>query len=122
MPNQIFKTTIPSDIIYNFLNQIYFQKTKNHIIINRTSFKKAELNNLLQLFLDEIKPYYYNSKLYYIERKLNFYKFMTIIRQICKHNQIDMFSKIRYERSSYEFDYYISYPPPAPPPSLVNTL
>ena len=112
MPNQIFKTIIPSDIIYNFLNQIYSQKTKTHIIINRTSFKKAELNNILQIFLDEIKPYYYNSKLYYIQRKLDFYKFMTIIRQICKHNQIDMFSKIRYERSSYEFDYYISYIPP----------
>ena len=108
MPNQIFKTTIPSDIIYNFLNKICFQKTETHIIINRSSFKKAELNNILHVFLDEIKPYYYKSKLYYIHRKLDFYKFMTIIRQICKYNHIDMFSKIKYERSSYEFDYYIS--------------
>lgn len=110
LKSQIFKKHIPLTIFFTFLNSIYFEKKKSTITINKTSFKKAQLNNCLSEFLNTIEPYYYKSKQYYVQRKLDFYKFMTIIRQICKHNEIPIRSKIKYDKSSYEFNYFIDYP------------
>ena len=39
--------------------------------------------------------------------KLNYTKFVTIIRQICKKNEIPFSNTIKYDKSTYNIIYYI---------------
>ena len=75
--------------------------------MNKASYKKSIFNDKLKNFLEKIESYYHNSKKYYVTRKLNYSKFITIIRQICKHNNILYTSKIKYDKSNYDIIYYI---------------
>ena len=63
--------------------------------------------NLLNKFKHDIKIYYHISKQYYIDRELTFIRFTTIIKQICHLNNIEVITKIIYNKSKYEMEYYI---------------
>jgi len=105
MKNQIFKKKIPNEILVNLFNNIGI-KEENYYIINNNSYKKGIFNNSIDIFLKDCEIYYHNSKKKYIERKLNYNYFITIIRQICNHNDIKYTSKIKYEQSKYDIVYY----------------
>jgi hypothetical protein len=106
MSNQIFKNTIPNEILINLLNKICI-KNDNHFILNNISFKKGVYDNLIDEFFEIIKPYYHNSKKKYLERKLSYNNFITVIRQICNNNKIIYTSQIKYEKSVYEIVYFV---------------
>ena len=104
--SQIFKADIPNDIIYEFIKK-YGEEGTNNYIISKNSYKKANMNSDIDDFYKKLKEYYYTSKLFYIERKKSYKNFVTIIRQICKHNKIPFSSKIYYANSNYEIKYFI---------------
>jgi len=106
MSSQIFKQKIPNELFFNLLKNMAF-KTDNYYIINKDSYKKGILNNSIQNFINECIPYYYSSKRKYLERKITYNSFITIVRQICKFNKITYTSTIKYERSTYNIIYYI---------------
>lgn len=106
MSLQIFKQIFPLEILLTFLDKLSC-KVNNCYIITNDVYKKAVYNNMLTDFLNECKPYYHNSKLKYVEKKQNYNTFNTIIRQICKNNNINVVSKIKYDKSSYSIIYYI---------------
>ena len=58
-------------------------------------------------FIENCKTYYHKSKLKYLERKLVYKSFITIIRQICNANNIIYTSQIKYDKSTYDIIYYI---------------
>jgi len=107
MSSQIFKTQIPLDIFYNFLEKISL-KNDNKYVINNNCYKRGIYNEVIQTFLENCKQYYYISKRKYIERKLTYSSFLTIIRQICNSHKITYTSQIKYDKSSYEIVYYIT--------------
>ena len=112
MSHQIFKNDIPNSLFYNFLNDISSFKNESdgeikYYLIDNTSFKKSLFNNKLQPFLDSLEKYYHLSKKFYIKRKLNYTKFITVLRQICKKNKIPFSSTIKYDKSSYNIIYYV---------------
>jgi hypothetical protein len=107
MSNQILREKIPAALLYDLCENISIFKTDNYFVLNKSSFKKAEFNKLLEGFRESIKPYYHKSKIYYVERPLNYSKFITLLRQICKCNHISYTSKIKYDKSSYDIYYYI---------------
>jgi hypothetical protein len=45
-----------------------------------------------------------------LDKPLNYKSFITIIRQICKFNNIQYQNFIKYEKSSYNIYYYIYIP------------
>ena len=106
MSSQIFKKKIPKEILFNFLEK-NSKKKNNSFIFTKTSFKKAQFNNLIEPFCESLKEYYHKSKLKYLERKINYKNFITIIRQICKSVHIPFTSKIVYDKSKYEIVYTI---------------
>ena len=67
--SQIFKTNFSKDIIYDFLKE-FCDKTNNFYIFSKTTFKKIKLAHPeeLQIFYDKIKPHYFKSKQFYLER------------------------------------------------------
>ena len=106
MTSQIFKTKIPTERLITLLTDIAV-KTDKCYIINNNSYKKGIFNETISHFLEECKPYYYVSKRKYLERKLNYNAFITILRQICNFNKITYTSQIKYDKSNYDIIYYI---------------
>ena len=108
MVNQIFKNKVPIEEIKEYLINNCV-KERGRYVFNNYCFKRIKLNNNLQPFLEKIKPYYHTSKQYYINRPINYTRFMTIIRQLCKLNNIVIESQIKYYNSTYETIYYFNF-------------
>jgi hypothetical protein len=106
MSTQIFKNDIPNDLLFNLLEDICMKNDK-HYILNLESFKKGVFNNSIQQFFEICKPYYHNSKKKYIEKKLTYNSFITVVRQICNYNKLTYISQIKYTNSSYDIVYII---------------
>jgi hypothetical protein len=107
--SQIFKKIVPHEILFELLEKIYLRKTDTYYFINTTSYKKAQHYNLIKPFCEVILPYYHISKQTYVTRDLTYAKFCTILRQIAKSNGISFVSKINYDKSKYEINYYFYY-------------
>lgn len=106
MKSQIFKKFPSKEILYDLLNKIC-TKNDNHYIFNKISYKKGEFLQLLYPFCQSLIEYYHVSKQFYITRKLTYSSFVTIIRQLCRQNNINYASKISYINSNYDIIYYI---------------
>ena len=106
MTSQIFKNKIPNEFLFEFLEKICF-KMENCYILNNDSFKKGFYNEDIKKFFEFCRPYYFISKRKYLDRKITFNNFITIIRQICNYNNIIYSSEIKYNKSNYSMIYYI---------------
>lgn len=106
MKSQIFKEHISNNILFDLLDKISVKNDK-YYILNKVSYKKGEYINVLAPFFQILLPSYHISKTFYINRKQNYSSFITIIRQICRLNNINYSSKIIYNKSSYDIIYYI---------------
>ena len=109
MSSQIFKTPVPNDILFKCL-ELFAIKNEKCYIINSTMFKKGIFNHSINEFIEDCKQHYFSSKREkYLERKLTYASFITILRQICKYNKIVYTSQIKYANSEYDIHYFIYY-------------
>jgi tRNA G18 (ribose-2'-O)-methylase SpoU len=106
MSNQIFKKEFPIEMLYDLLNKISIKKEK-YYILNKESYKKGIFINNIQEFIDKCKEYYYKSKQKYLDKKLTYNSFTTVLRQICNFKKIKYVSQIKYDKSAYDIVYYI---------------
>ena len=83
----IFKNTIPNEMLFNLLDEICL-KNEKHYLFNSDSYKKGVYKEVIQQFITDCTPYYHLSKRKYLEKKLSFNSFATILRQICNFNKI----------------------------------
>ena len=109
MNSQLFKYPIPKNIFVDFIRD-NCDINNNFYILSKTTFRKAEYHKRIKPFCDSLLPYYHSSKRYYIERPLDYNKFITIIRQLCKACNAPYTSRILYNKSTYDILYYISLP------------
>ena len=106
--SQIFKNSFPNEILIKLLDNIAL-KTDKCYIINNNVYKKGIFNETIVKFVEDCKPFYHLSKYKYLERKLTYNNFTTILRQICNFNKITYTSQIKYDKSEYNIVYYIYY-------------
>lgn len=106
MTSQIFKEHIPNEMFFKLLENIAIKNDK-YYSINNSSYKKGIFDNSIIEFIQQCRPYYYLSKRKYLDRKLTYNSFITIVRQICKFNEIIYKSEIKYDKSNYDIWYYI---------------
>ena len=66
------------------------------------------------MFRDTIAPmtqlldvYYYESKKHYVRRKMDYIKFITILRQLCNSIGVKYDTQLMYNNSTYEIVYFI---------------
>jgi hypothetical protein len=104
--SQIFRKHFSKQILLDFIIK-YSEKRKNQYIFSNISFKKAQYNEDIAPIIDYLKDFYYNAKKFYIQRKMNYKYFLTIIRQVCKFHCIPFTSNIKYCNSTYEIQYSI---------------
>ena len=108
MSTQIFKKNIPNETLFNLLDSICL-KNEKHYTLNIVSYKRGLFKEIIQKFVSDCVPYYHISKRKYLERKLTYNSFTTILRQICNYNKITYTSQIIYDKSTYGIVYYIYY-------------
>ena len=106
MTKQIFKNPVPNNLFYSFLEKICL-KTEKYYLVDMNSFRKMMFYNYHIEFCETIKNYYHLSKQFYLDRKMTYNSFTTILRQICKNNNIMFTSQIKYNESKYNIDYLI---------------
>jgi len=109
MPSQIFKTSPPSQVLFDFLANTC-EKTNNKYIFSKANFKRAQLENKIKPFVEAIKPHYFKSKLFYVDRTIIYKTCITLLRQICKYHHIAFTSAMKYNKSKYEITYSIFIP------------
>ena len=113
--SQLFCKDISLDILYYYLNTVsnkYIEDDicKNYIEyykIDKIIFKKLQFHGHINTFIEKIREYYYQNKQFYIDREMTYNNFLTIIRQICKFNNIQLKKEIIYEKDTYEIEYYL---------------
>ena len=106
MANQIFKNIIPHEKLFELLDSICLKNDK-YYTFNVEAFKRGVYKDFIQQFIEFCMPYYHISKRKYLEKKLSFNSFTTILRQICNLNKITYTSQIKYDKSKYDIVYYI---------------
>jgi hypothetical protein len=106
MLKQIFRENIPIETLFGLLEKVCL-KTDKYYLIDNNAFKKITYNKYEKDFLEKILPYYQESKKFYVTRNFNYNSFVNIVRQICKSNDIMFTSKIKYNESKYNIDYFI---------------
>jgi hypothetical protein len=106
MSTQIFKTQLPRNLLFDLLDKIC-PKNEKHYTFNNISFKKGVYTGDIIKFFEDCKQYYHISKRKYLEKKLTYNAFTTVLRQICNHNKITYTSQIIYDKSRYDIYYYI---------------
>jgi len=106
MSSQIFKKVYPKNSLINFIDKFAYYNN-NYYLINKSYYKRAIFLNIVDDFIYDIKDYYHKSKRKYTENVDSYSKLITIIRQLCKINNINFASKIIYSKSSYDIIYHI---------------
>ena len=106
MSAQIFKNIVPSRKIFQLLDLLCIKNDK-HYFFDNNSFKKGLFTQEINIFFEECKPYYHISKKKYLEKKITYNSFTTVLRQICNSNKIIFTSQIKYDKSNYDIIYYI---------------
>jgi len=106
MKTQIFKTVPPISLLVN-LFEIICIKEGSAFILTNDGFKKGVFHNLIQPFLTSCMEHYHISKRFYLERKIAYNSFLTVIRQFCNLHNIPFSSQIKYDKSSYNIVYKI---------------
>lgn len=111
MVSQIFKNDFEDEILWELLSSISEKKNK-YYLINKESFKRGHLfSNSINDFYNKLVPYYHESKKHYFDNAFTYKKFLTIVRQVCRNNNILFRSEIKYMKSTYEIIYYIYHDP-----------
>jgi hypothetical protein len=106
MSVRIFKNSPDQNILFTLLEN-NCMITNNQYIFNMISYKKALYNNEVDTFIHNIRPFYYLSKRVYLDRKMNYNHFMTILRQLCNYYSIAYEKKIIYDNGDYDIVYFI---------------
>ena len=105
MKNQIFKTPINPDILWGFLKE-HSEELETHYVFNKINYKKAVYNNKIIPFINSIKDNYHESKKHFIIRKMDYIKFITVLRQIANSINMHYTNEINYDKSKYDIVYY----------------
>ena len=106
MSTQIFKKNVPNELLFTLLDSIC-AKNEKHYVINNESFKRGIFQESISKFFIECNKYYHISKKKYLEKKLTYNSFTTVLRQICNFNNITYTSQIKYDKSNYDIIYNI---------------
>ena len=92
--------------VHNYLD-IYCINEGNYLYINKEIYKKYEINNKIDEFINYIKQFYKTSKKYFTQRPTNYNTFISILRHICKLLKISYYKKIIYNNNLYYIVFYI---------------
>jgi len=102
----MFQKTVPNEYLFQFLDKICML-TIDGYEFNMSAYKKMIFNKYHVEFCQYLHNYYDDDNVHYIERPMTYNAFVTVLRQICKHNKILYVKKRTFSNSFYNIDYFI---------------
>ena len=110
MSSQIFKQNISNSLLFQLLDDIAVKNVKDcFYFVDHNVYKKGVFTKKIEEFYKICRPFYHISKRKYLDKKLTYNSFITVIRQICNSNKLTYTSQIKYNKSIYDIVYTISY-------------
>ena len=110
MTSQIFKENISNSVLFQLLDDIAVKNVKDSFyFVDHNVYKKGVFTKKIEEFYKICRPFYHISKRKYLDKKLTYNSFITVIRQICNSNKLTYTSQIKYNKSIYDIVYTISY-------------
>ena len=107
MSKQIFRRTVPLNVLTDLLEEICLI-TDKYYLVDYNAYKKFIYDReKMETFLKSIHDYYQISKRHYVTREITYNNFLTIVRQITRSHNIEYTSQIRYNESNYNIVYFI---------------
>jgi hypothetical protein len=103
MKNQIIKQKI--DFFDDFIKSIGTQEDK-YILFDENHYKRAEYKHMIEPFLLQLEPHYYETKKRYLTRKMNYNNLITILRQVSNKNEVVYESVMKYNNSKHYIEYH----------------
>ena len=107
MNSQLFKEIVPYQILLQFLNENCHIEDGFHVF-SKVNFRKANFHNRVKPLCESIVNYYHVSKRYYVNRTMDYCRFTTILRQLCRLHNLPYTSRMIYNKSTYDILYYIT--------------
>jgi hypothetical protein len=107
MPSQIFKLPPDMNVFKSFLDDVSDIENDRYVI-SMAAFKRSEMFDHMTTFCDYLEECYYDSKKFYVRRRMTYKNFITVIRQVCKVSDLAYTTQTRYYKSSYEMVYIIN--------------
>tara|TARA_B100000787_G_scaffold167347_1_gene153952 strand:+ start:6808 stop:7185 length:378 start_codon:yes stop_codon:yes gene_type:complete len=104
--SNIIKNDMSINVLFDFLD-IFSPIVNNNYVFNKEIYKKYIYNDKIDGFCKLLKKYYKRSKFPYLEREMSFIKFVTILRQLCNHLNIEYKTNTKYDKNTYNIIYYI---------------
>ena len=98
--SQILKRPVPVEDMIMFFESLQCKKQDDCYIFDKSSYNKGKLTNVISIFLEKCKPYYYSSKKHYVERQMTYNRFTTVLRQLCNAIHIPYSTTITYTNNS----------------------
>ncbi len=111
MKTNYFSEPIPSSLLFNLLQELCVV-CNNYFIMDMPTYYNGIHKGLIQKFVADCNPYYLPSKRFYTTTELTYKSFLTIVRHVCKINNIPYSNHIQYCHSIYQVVYHITAPLP----------
>jgi len=106
MDSQIFKY-LPDPCLFKALLDNICDLENTRYIINNASFKKGMMFGHISEYCLNMENNYYESKKFYILRKMTFKYFITVVRLMCRVHDIGYETHTKYNKSTYEIVYLL---------------
>jgi hypothetical protein len=106
--SQLFKNPYPAEKLKEYIIKLCECGDDSSYIFSKACFKRAQMTGLAAEFITDVCPYYHKSKQKYADvSAMNYKLVVNVLRQLCKFHDIRVESKIKYDKSSYEIEYFI---------------
>lgn len=109
MKHSLFRQPLPLAILWNFLDKICVYNEDYYYIDKNVYLKMMSQSDHLE-FIESLKPFYYKCKHHYLTRPIDYYYFITLLRQICNYSSIPYKTTKKYENSDPVICYFIERP------------
>jgi len=106
MPSTALKEKLPPEILIDFLEPIC-TKSSEYYIVNYETYRRAIYTSHYTDFIEKIRPYYFTCQLHFLDREINYKKFLTTLRQICSVSEFKYQHIRAFDRSKSKTAYYI---------------
>ena len=102
----MFYSIIPIHLLFDILEQVCVKRNE-YYIFDLLAFRSMKYRNLYPEFANKIISHYRPHYQSFVTRQLSYSSFVTILRHICKMNNIKFDCKDNYCSPGYNIDYYV---------------
>lgn len=115
MKTNYFTEPIPISLLFILLQELCMVSNQCYIM-DMPAYYNGIHKGLIQKFMEDCNPYYLPSKKFYTTNELTYKSFLTVVRHVCKINNISYSNHIQYSHSIYQVVYHIRIPTVELPP------